>query len=147
MGRSSLRTKKKEETLVLRIVSTAEACFHVSPRDLLGSVQKLLKNLGRKNDFTGQNLTLARASVTLQELQKWFVEVFEYLEEEGLDRILREPNSMINADETTFFLKPKGNKVFADKCCIKVYQQINSSVEECTFVLINASADGRLVPL
>lgn len=126
MGRPPVLTKQEEQMLVLWIASVAEAGFPVTKEDLLDSVQKLLKELGRENDFiddrpgrawyecflkrnpsvtsrVAQNLTASRASVTPQHLQKWFSDVFLYLKDKKLDRILQEPDRVFNADESAFF--------------------------------------------
>lgn len=93
-----------------------------------------------------QNLTSTRSAVTKEAIEKWFQEVFSYLQENNLDEVLKDPRRVFNADETAFFLNPKGNRVLAKKGDKTVYQQVNPDEKECLTVLITGNAAGHLAP-
>lgn len=45
------------------------------------------------------------------EVESWFTEVEQYLGNKNLSEALNDPRRVFNADETAFFLCPKGKKV------------------------------------
>lgn len=93
-----------------------------------------------------ENLTLTRANVTKESLEKWFSEIHSYLENCDYESILKSPHRVYNSDESAFFLNPKGNRVLAIKGDKNVYQVVNSDEKECLTVLVTGSAAGQLPP-
>lgn len=169
MGRDSYLTKEEEGVLVTWILSMAKVGFPVGKEQLLNSVQHLMLELKRDNPFannrpgkkwyasflkrnpmiserTSQNLTITRASVTTGQLTDWFNEIFNYLQENKYDDILNDPKRIFNADETAFFLNPKGDKVMAERGAKNVYKIVNSDEKECLTALITGNAAGDLAP-
>lgn len=168
MGRDSYLSSAHENTLVDWIKKVSKAGFPVSRDQLLDSVRKLVIELEIETPFKNnrpgkrwyksflkrhpdissrvcQNLTSSRASVTKEKLDNWFDEILTFLKTEGHDQILNDPKRVFNADESAFFLNPKGSKVLApkgDKC---IYQQVNSDEKECLTVLITGNAAGDVV--
>ncbi|KAI4457219.1 zinc finger protein [Holotrichia oblita] len=87
-----------------------------------------------------QNLTSSRAAdVTEEKIRAWFEEIESFIEEENVDRFIWEdPKRIFNADETAFFLSPKGQQVLVRKGEKTIYNHINS--------VINVNAAGMIVP-
>ncbi|KAJ8966914.1 hypothetical protein NQ317_009497 [Molorchus minor] len=128
MGRDSYLTKEEEGILVFWILTMAKKNPELSRR-------------------TVQNLTITRASVTGEQLKNWFQEIHTYLQENNYVDILQNPQRIFNADETAFFLNPKGEKVLAARGEKNVYKIVNSDEKECLTVLItaptNTAANGQ----
>lgn len=169
MGPESYLSEIQEQSLVKWIIEAAKAGFPVTKEQLFDSVKKLVTELQIKNPFNNnrpgkhwfqcflrrhpeirtriaQNLTSTRASITQEALDKWFLEVFNYLRENNYDNILRDSHRVFNADETAFFLNPKGTKVLAAKGNKTVYQQVNPDEKECLTVLMTGNAAGDMSP-
>ncbi|XP_063232471.1 uncharacterized protein LOC134536610 [Bacillus rossius redtenbacheri] len=169
MGPDSFLTKEEEGLLVEWAVTLAKADFPVTREDLQNSVQQLVKELKRDFPFKGgrpgrkccdsfinrnptlslrtpQNLTASRASVSHENIKAWFQEVDSYVNENGLQTLLLDTNRIFNADETAFFLNPKGSKVLAQKGDKSIYQQVNTDEKECLTVLITGNAAGKVCP-
>lgn len=53
---------------------------------------------------------------------------------------------IFNADETLFFLCPKGNQILTRKGKKYLHNVIGNDEKECLLVLINASAAGDVAP-
>lgn len=93
-----------------------------------------------------QNLTLARASVSEENLRRWFGEITDYINEHNYGNIFKDPKRVFNADETAFFLMPKGKKVLVQKGSKTVYNRIANDEKECLTTLVTANAAGMLAP-
>ncbi|XP_068084186.1 tigger transposable element-derived protein 2-like [Anabrus simplex] len=168
-GPCSTLNSEEEKTISDWIVSVAKSGFPVSKDDVLDSVQQLIKELKRENKFVNdrpgrtwfssflrrnpkissrvaQNLTSTRAAVREEGIQNWYREVEIYLKDKGLFSVLQDPTRVFNADESAFFLNPKGSKVLAQKGDKSVYQQVNPDEKECLTVLFTGNADGQLAP-
>lgn len=98
------------------------------------------------SERTPQNLTITRASVTTNQLKDWFDEVLNYLKENEYADTLKDPKRIFNADETVFFLNPKGDKVLVAHGEKNVYKIVNSDEKECLTVLITGNTAGDLAP-
>lgn len=169
IGRPSVLTPEEEKLIVNWIVDIAKAGFPVTKDALVSSVSRLVKDLGRDNPFTesvpgekwyklflnrhqniservSQALTTSRANVTENQLRGWFSEVKDFLREKNLLGILEDPRRIYNADETAFFLCPKGSKVLARKGERNVHTVTGNDEKECLTVLVNASASGEVAP-
>lgn len=169
MGPQSYLTQDEEKRLVDWMISMAKAGFPVSKEDLQNSVKRLVAELDRDVPFTDgrpgrswctsflkrhpglsfrtpENLTSVRAQVSQEKISTWFQEVQLYIQENNLDSVLLDPKRVFNADETAFFLNPKGNKILAQKGQKKVYQVVNADDKECLTVLITGNANGDVSP-
>lgn len=60
--------------------------------------------------------------------------------------VFQNPERIFNADETAFFLCPKGKQVLARKGSKQVHQITGNDDKECLTVLVTANAAGGLVP-
>ena len=97
----------------------------------------------RKAELLGKE----RATVTNEKLDKWFVDLVDYLEQdvEGGVEIMTKANRLFNADEIGFPLQGKTERVLAPKGARDVYQQGTSDKTQIT-VLACVSASGMVVP-
>lgn len=167
MGPATIFSSEEEDLLVKWVLQMAKSGFPISKENFLSSVSKLAKELNKtfKNEIPGrkwyerflqrhpeislrspQNLTMSRSSVEKVQIRRWFSEVSEFLEKAGLTYVLNDPRRVFNADESAFFLNPKGNKVLAPRGEKNVYATVNSNEKECLTVLINSNAAGTLAP-
>ncbi|KAJ8927186.1 hypothetical protein NQ314_020462 [Rhamnusium bicolor] len=92
-----------------------------------------------------QNLTTARDNVTERQIRDWFSEIKDYLVAKNLFEITKCPNRVFNADESAFYLQPKGDKVLTRKGEKNVYRTGNDE-KECITVLVTANAEGIMAP-
>lgn len=83
-----------------------------------------------------QNLVQARAQITERSLRRWFEEVGAYFEENNLMDLLKDPRRTFNADETAFFLCPKGSKALALKGSKNVYNSTANNEKDCVTTLV-----------
>lgn len=81
---------------------------------------------------TPQSLIKTRLVIKSQ-VESWFTEVEQYLEDKNLSKALNDPRRVFNADETAFFLCPKGKKVN------------NNEIERTYFCLTSVNASLMLV--
>lgn len=164
----------EEKMLVDWVKAMGNAGFPITKNQLLDSVQKVVVEMKRKQPdrnfpftdnrpgrhwFEGfmrrhpdismrvaQNLTSSRASVTEEKIRAWHGQILEYLKENNLEVILKDPRRIFNADEAAFFLNPKGNKVLftrGEKC---VYSVVNVDEKECLTVMMTCNAAGVVAP-
>lgn len=169
MGRPSVLTPQEEKHISDWVISIAKAGFPICKEQLVASVAKIIKELNRPNCFVdsvpgekwlalflnrnpqiaervSQPLTTSRANVTEAKIRAWFVEIKNYVKEKGLESVFENPKRIFNADETAFFLCPKGNKVLAKKGEKTIHSQTGNDEKECLTVLVTANADGEIAP-
>lgn len=169
VGRPSVLTQKEEDHIVQWVLNVAKAGFPVTKGQLIDSVARLISELNRPNQFNNnvpgdkwynlflgrhpeiaqrvsQALISSRANVTEAQVRSWFSEVKTYLQGKNLLDVFNDPRRIFNADETAFFLCPKGKKVLARKGEKAVYQQTGNDEKECLTVLVNANAAGVMAP-
>lgn len=164
MGPKSIFTEEQEDLLVKWVFHLAKVGFPVTKDIFMGSVAKLARKLGinkppgekwyklfrgrHKNisDRIYQNLTKSRASVTQENLNKWFSEVETYLKDENLFSVMEDPCKVFNADETACYLNPKGSKVLAERGSKNVYLAGANDEKENITTLLTANAAGQLAP-
>lgn len=169
MGPPAILSKTEEKAIVDWILEMARAGFPVTMKEVVFSVQRLLKELKRPNPFKdncpgkswmkgfmkrnpnisvriSQNLTRSRAVISKEHILNWFKEVETFLDQTQQKDILQDPRRIFNTDETAFFLNPKGGKVLAKKGDKTVYQQVNPDEKECLTVLVTGSASGAVPP-
>ena len=151
-------------------VYRAEKGYPVTKVQLLDSVQKYILDLGNKiskTPFTEkrpgrhwyenfrvrhpqittrtlQNLSMAPASVTEEDLRGWFSKIQVYLQLKGLHKL--QPSRVFNCDETNVQLIPKSEKVLSEKGATLVYIVVNRCETESLTALFTHSADGTRAP-
>ncbi|XP_072398607.1 uncharacterized protein [Diabrotica undecimpunctata] len=91
-----------------------------------------------------QNLTSSRSAVSETNIRKWFEEINEYFVANNIE--ITNPRQIFNADETAFFLSPKGKKVLTKKGSKIVYSYSNANDKECITTLITGNAAGEVAP-
>ena len=166
-GVPSFFTKQEESLLVEWILYSAERGFPVTKNMLLDCIQKMLISEKRQNPFKdnrpgkhwynafmrrhenlskriAQNFTSSRASVTEDDLRKWFFSVQEYLKEKQLLDV--SPERIFNLDESAFMLVPKDNAVITRKGAKSVYQIVAGNEKACLTVLFTVAASGVMCP-
>lgn len=169
MGPPSVLSLLEEEILVNWIFLMTQKHQPVTKEQVLDSVQLIIKQEKRKSPFTdgrpgkkwfasflkrnpqvtsriAQNLTPARESVTEEKLRRWFQEIHEYLRSENLLDVTKDPTRVFNADESAFFLQPKGEKVLAKKGAKSVYIAGTNDDKENLTVLVTANGQGDFAP-
>lgn len=167
MGPDTIFQPEEEALLEKWVLDMAKSGFPLSKESFLHSVAKLAKELKKdfKNEMPGrkwyesflrrhqaislrtsQNLTKSRSAVTHIQLTRWFEEVYDYLKEINCSDTLLDPTKIFNADESAFFLNPKGSKVLASKGDKTIYSKINNNEKECYTVLVTANAAGQVAP-
>ncbi|XP_044754185.1 uncharacterized protein LOC123320469 [Coccinella septempunctata] len=168
-GAPTILTAEEEGTLVKWIISVSRVGFPVDRSQLLDSVRMLLLKKKRENPFKDnrpgrhwyegflrrhpeitrrmtQNLVHSRATLTEVQIRNWFKELEQYFHDNNLTEILYDPRRIYNADESAFFLCPKGKKVLAMKGCRTVYNHTANDEKECITTLITGNAAGDLPP-
>ncbi|XP_030751595.1 uncharacterized protein LOC115879086 isoform X2 [Sitophilus oryzae] len=182
-GRTALEKKcgpetiltKEEKNVLAWLFRIAARGFPATKTMLLDSVQLLVKELNRPNNFTdnrsgrkwyelflrrhqklapriSQDLSSARNNLTENRIRQWFIEVGAFLEESNYLRISDDPGRVFNCDETAFFLSPKGpNQTKGDKVLVRkgdrtVYSFVSNSEKECLTTLVTCSASGQILP-
>lgn len=137
-GPETTLTEPEESLLVQWLFDISKRGFPATKKQVLDSVQLLLKELGRTNKFTDgrpgrkwyelflkrhpelttripQNLSGSRAILNENRILYWFKEVETYLKDSNNFDITLNSNRVFNCDETAFFLCPKGDKVLVRK--------------------------------
>ena len=74
-----------------------------------------------------QHLRLSRALVTREDLEEWFQEQDEYLNETNFKSVTL--NSIFNCDETNIILCPESEKVFSRKGSRSMYSVVYAGKE------------------
>ncbi|XP_063907880.1 uncharacterized protein LOC135126021 [Zophobas morio] len=169
IGAPTVLTVAEEQALVKWCFFLSDRGFPVTKNQLLDSVQLLIKTMKRPNPFqnnrpgrhwyelflkrhprvssrTPQNLTSSRTNVTEENIRHWFIEITEYFIQNDLMDAMSDPTRVYNADETAFFLSPKGSRVLVRKGQKSVYSFVANDEKECLTSLINANAAGKLAP-
>lgn len=166
VGAPTILTKEEEDTLVKWIIEVAKVGFPVTKHQLLESVYMLLMKKKHTDPFKNkeksclpgrhwyegflrrhpeiskrmtQNLVQARAQITESSIRGWFKEAETYFQKHNLLDVLKDPRRTFNADETAFFLCPKGSKALALKGSRNVYQNTANNEKECLTTLIAGS--------
>lgn len=169
IGGPTVMTSSEEILLVKWILELGEVGFPVTKTQLLESVSKLIKNLGRTNPFKDdqpgkkwyngflarhpevskrvpQSLTTCRAIVSEENIRSWFSKIRQYFVENNLMELLRDPKRIFNCDESGFYLSPQEKQVLVRKGSKKVYSRTANDEKECLTVLISIAADGAIPP-
>lgn len=165
-GVDTVLTAEEETILSNWIIQVGKTGFPVTKDQLLDSVSLLVKTLNRKTNFTNgrpgrhwyegfmrrhshisermtQNLTTNRASVTEMSVRAWFNEIEHYLNENNIN--ISNSRQVFNADETAFFLSPKGKKALVEKGMKTVYNS-SGNEKDCLTTIVVGNAAGELAP-
>lgn len=70
--------------------------------------ESFLKRHPNLVEKTAENLTKARDGVKETDVINWFQEIEQYLEQNNLKDIVKDPNRVFNADESAFFFVSEG---------------------------------------
>ncbi|XP_076398102.1 uncharacterized protein LOC105662856 [Megachile rotundata] len=161
-------TPDEEKSLVKWLSHIGDYGFPATKNQLLVSVEMLMKNLNRLNNFSNhrprnkwyscfmnrhpelsvrmsQNLTKARSNIIEQKIRNWFNEIENFLENNHFYHILNDSQHFSMQTKLLFF-NPKVKKVIPRRGEFTVYNFINNDVKECLTILITASAAGQLAP-
>ncbi|KAF2886793.1 hypothetical protein ILUMI_19380, partial [Ignelater luminosus] len=93
----------------------------------------------------GNGLT-ARSQLTEETIRSWFHEIRSYIDSKDLSNIFDDSRRIYNADETAFFLAPKGIKCLMRKGDKTAYNFISNNDKECLTCLITANVAGTILP-
>ncbi|KOB59708.1 19.5g1 protein, partial [Operophtera brumata] len=138
MGPGTYLTQHEENILEKWLLDMADRHMPVTKEELLDSVQRIITDKKQETPFvanrpgkkwyalffkrhpdivsrTAQNLTTARHNVTEEDIHNWFKEVNQYIENNDLSSVLKQPERVFNTDESAFFLSPKPGKVLAKR--------------------------------
>lgn len=158
-----------EKKVVDWIIDLAKCGIPVSKEVLLETVTKLIKDIGKEDKFPegrpGQTwyqgflrrhpeislrepegINKAREAVKESSIRKWFTELEYFLTERGMADVLKDPDRILNGDETGVSLCPKSGKVLAPRGYKNVYVVKRGNEKETLTVLIMMTASGKLCP-
>ncbi|XP_031353826.1 uncharacterized protein LOC116180679 [Photinus pyralis] len=172
-GAPTVFDAKEEAILVKWVKAMANAGFPISKETLFFSVDKLATRMektfiggksrgstmpGRKwyegfmrrhpdiRERTSQNLTSARNKITQKDINQWFDEIGNYIQQNNLQSVFDDNRRIFNCDETAFFLNPKPGKVLAEKGSKNVYTSAGADEKFNLTVLVTGNAAGILAP-
>lgn len=168
MGPPPVLSTNEETILVNWILCLQKKHFPVTKSMLIDSVEKIIRDTKRKTPFKdhrpgykwyhgflrrhpeiserlAQNLTPAMENVTEDQIRNWFEEIKEYLVQKKIFEITNDPRRVFNADESAFYLNPKGNKVLVGRGDKNIYSAGGDEKDNLT-VLITANAEGTIAP-
>nr|XP_049693639.1 uncharacterized protein LOC126054037 [Helicoverpa armigera] len=169
IGGPTVLTSSEEMYLVKWILELGEVGFPITKTQLLDSVTKLIKSLGRQNPFKDdqpgkkwyngflarhpevskrvpQSLTTCRAIVSENNIRSWFSKIRQYFVDNKLIELLQDPKRIFNCDESGFYLSPQEKQVLVRKGSKKVYNRTVNDEKECLTVLLTVAADGAIPP-
>lgn len=158
-----------ENKIVDWIIELAKCGIPVKKEDLLETVTKLLKDIGKENRFPGgrpgqkwyknflrrhpeisvrepEAINKAREAVKENSIRQWFKDLELFLNERGLSNIMEDPERILNADETGVSLCPKTGKVLAPKGYKNVYTVKRGNEKDTVTVLIMMTSSGKICP-
>lgn len=155
-------TPGEEKSLVKWLDHIGDCGFPATKTQLLDSVEMLMKEFNRPNNFINNRPgnkwyscfmnrhpeLSVRMSQNISEanIRNWFGEIENYLKNNNFYHILNDSKRVFNADETAFFFNPKIKKVIVKRGESAVYNFINNNEKECLTTLITANAAGQLAP-
>ncbi|KAF2904429.1 hypothetical protein ILUMI_01744 [Ignelater luminosus] len=150
IGAPTILTQAEEQHLVHWLLNISDAGFPATRTQLFNYVQILVKKLKRPNSFKNVhrdvNGLTARSQLTEEKIRSWFHEIRSYIDSKDLSDIFDDPRRIYNADETAFFLAPKGIKCLMRKDDKTAYNFISNEDKECLTCLITANAAGTILP-
>ncbi|KAF2891178.1 hypothetical protein ILUMI_14995, partial [Ignelater luminosus] len=146
MGPETILTLEEEKLLVKWLLRIAEVGFPATKQ----LWQKWYKGFtARHSEISArltQNLTKCRSDLTEGKIRNWFQEINDYLTANHLEAVVKDSQRIYNADETAFFLAPKGMKCLIQKGDKTAYSFIGNDEKECLTCLMTPNASGDLRP-
>lgn len=160
---------QEENLLVLWLKAMAKKGMPVEPRQLLDSVEEIIKKDGRPSPFTEgrpgrkwldlffkrhpdvslrkpEALGVARSFVTEHAIREWHDNLHKYIiDETGNDNLLKDPSRIINGDESGFQTNPVTSLVIGPKGLKDLYE-VRGSDKECITVMVTFTASGKMAP-
>lgn len=170
-GPSTILSKDEETKIVNWIVESQKKGFPKRKIDIQVSVQQFLNGSNKKiglfkDNFPGckwykcflrrhpiltqrkaEAVTAASASVSEQDIKKWFNDIYTYFQEKGIQDILQDPSRIFNGDETNFYYCPTDlGKVLAPKGTKNVYEVDQGDAKQNLTVMFTFAASGTVTP-
>lgn len=93
---------------------------------------------------TSEHITFANGNVSEQNIRKWFDNIHQYLSDEHLLDVLKDPTRVFNGDETGFSLYPKTKSVLEPRGVRDVYEIAKRNEKENTTVMFSFNAAGNM---
>ncbi|KAJ8929563.1 hypothetical protein NQ314_017726 [Rhamnusium bicolor] len=173
VGPEPVLTIDGEKKIADWVAAIAKCGFPIKKRDLIETVQKIIKDSAKKNILQNEKIikngipgqkwyanflrrhpeislresegiNKARAVVTEQSIRLWFSELRKFLEENNIMDIFDDPDRILNGDESGFSLCPKTGKVLAPKGWRNLYTIKKSNDKENITVLVVFTASGHI---
>lgn len=168
-GPSPLLGEDVENKIKNWVLNIAKCGFPIHKEDLFDTVEKLAKDLKKKELFNNgrpgqkwytnfmkrhpeiavreaEGVTKGRAIVTEEYIRGWFKELDQYLVENNLLDVVSDPTRVFNGDEVGFSLCPKKGKVLAPKGTRNVLNISLGNDKLTITVLMIITADGQIAP-
>lgn len=166
-GPQPVISKEEESKIVDWLLFCSKRGFPITKSQLLNCVQKFVQKSGKSTPFKNgrpgthwfkgfmnrhpnisqricQNLTSVRASISEDEIRRWFKSVETNVNEKGLAGM--DASRIFNCDESAFILCPESETVLAERGARNVYQVVGGSDKESVTVLFMANAKGDMAP-
>ncbi|XP_030767168.1 uncharacterized protein LOC115890944, partial [Sitophilus oryzae] len=168
-GPNPILSYDEEKILVKWISENHKRGFPCRKENIQESVKEFLDKNPRENPFvnnrpgeawykaflrrnpeitirTAEAVTAASANVSENDIRRWFTQIEEFLQEKNLMDVFQDPDRIMNADETCFFLCPKNTKVLAPKGARNVYEMEHASSKTTLTVMFTFRASGKVTP-
>ncbi|KAJ8953396.1 hypothetical protein NQ318_023513, partial [Aromia moschata] len=168
-GPAPILSIEVEDKLKEWIINIAKCGFPLKKSDLIDTVEKIAKDLGKSHLFTdgkpgqkwyinfmkrhpeiskreAEGVNRARAVITEEYLRAWFRDLHEYLETNNIADVMSDPSRVFNGDESGFSLCPKSGKVLAPKGWKNLYTIKLGQEKDNITVLVTFSANGKIAP-
>jgi len=92
---------------------------------------------------TSEHVSAASANLSEFDIRKWFTDIYQYLTDENLENILKDPRRVFNGDESGFSLCPKTQSVLGPKGAKDVYEVATGNAKENLTVMFTFNAAGE----
>lgn len=186
-GSQTVLTEKEEKDIVEWLLHVSSHGFPLTASELKDCVKTMLDLQGRQTIFNenrpgrswfksflqrneilsirlSENLNKSRASVTEDNIRKWFdevnptyftkktelncffLQVSRYIQDKNVENIFQEPSRVFNFDETAIYLHPQKKRVITRKGAKNVYSVGSGNEKECLTVLLGCNANGDCPP-
>ena len=164
-GPATILTKTEEQLLADWLIELSRRGIPINKKNLLDSVQGIIKADGRPNPFTNdrpgkgwfhaflqrnprvgertaESISRGRGALTEGCIRGWFDDAKKFFEEK-CSYVLSDPSKQYNADETGFQMDPKTGRILAPRGEV-AYTESGGSKEQIS-VLITTRADGKVM--
>lgn len=165
-GPPSTLTKDEQKKLVDWILTVGNAGFRVTKKHLLDTIAKYVKDLNRANNFKNgvpgrvwyrnfiyQHPIIAdyvirryrKCRINESDTKLWFSQIEQYMKQNNLLNVLKDPDRIFNCDEIGLFLNPTVKHVVIRNSHDKDYI-VEDEGREWLTVVANVSARGIVAP-